>query len=77
MRVFDAKSREEVGQIAMPEGSAPIGILVAPDQRHAFVANTRANSVALIDTEKMTLVTTLAAGNTPDGMAWSLGRRSE
>lgn len=72
VRVFDAEARAELGTIAMPPDSAPIGILVAPDDRHAFVANTRANTVAVIDVEARTLVTTLSAGNTPDGMAWSI-----
>lgn len=70
VRVFDTKTRAERGSIAMPEGSAPIGILVAPDGRHAFVANTRANSVAVIDVRAMKRVALLEAGNTPDGMAW-------
>jgi len=72
VRVVDVESRKELGAIAMEEGSAPIGILVAPDQRHAFVANTRANTVAVIDTKEMKRVTILKAGKTPDGMALSV-----
>jgi len=74
VRVFDTATRQEIGAIAMPPGAAPIGILVAPDKRHAFVANTRANIVALIDTQDLKLVTTVEAGTTPDGMAWSASR---
>jgi YVTN family beta-propeller protein len=74
VRVFDAASRKELGAIDMETGSAPIGILVAPDQRHAFVANTRANTVAVIDTKEMKRVAIIEAGATPDGMALSAAK---
>jgi YVTN family beta-propeller protein len=71
VRVYDAESRKELGSINMPEGATPIGILVAPNQRHAFIANTRANIVTVIDVETRSVNSTLKAGNTPDGMAWA------
>jgi len=69
VRVFERAGRKERGAIAMQGDAAPIGILVAPDQRHAFIANTRSNLVTLIDVEEMTVKNTLRGGNTPDGMA--------
>jgi YVTN family beta-propeller protein len=69
--VFDRASRKELARIPIKTDAVPIGILVAPDGRHAFIANTRASVITIIDIQKRKVVTTLQAGNTPDGMAWT------
>jgi DNA-binding beta-propeller fold protein YncE len=47
----------------------PIGILVHPDGKRAYVAN--ADVVAIVDLEAWKVVGLLKAGKEPDGMAYS------
>jgi YVTN family beta-propeller protein len=53
------------------ESSVPIGILVPPGGRRAYVANANADAVSIIDLETWEVSGTLATGREPDGMAWS------
>lgn len=54
------------------EGSpVPVGILVQPDGKRAYVANTRADIVTVLDLETWRVIGRLRAGKEPDGMAWS------
>jgi len=82
--VFDRETREEVARISMGErdestdgdgvftsGPVPIGILIPADGRHAYIANTNADLVTVIDLETLAVTGRLKAGRTPDGMAWS------
>lgn len=48
----------------------PVGILVTPDSKRAFVANTNADAVTVIDLESFTITTRFRAGREPDGLAW-------
>ena len=58
-------------QDAFGRGPVPVGILVVPGARQAFVANTNADVVTVIDVEHWTVVGRLRAGKEPDGMAYS------
>jgi YVTN family beta-propeller protein len=53
------------------DSPVPIGILISPNGKRAYVANTNADVVTLIDLESWTLTGRLQAGKEPDGMAWS------
>lgn len=83
--IFDVAMREESRRIPMRakaiesegrlfagfEGSpTPVGILIEPSGRFAFVANTNADIVSVIDLESEKVVRRLTAGREPDGMAW-------
>ncbi len=85
--VFDTRERVQVASIELrppvPEGvdetryfaefegtSIPIG-LVIPDNRRAYVANTRSDAVSIIDLETMSIVGHYAAGREPDGINFS------
>jgi len=88
VRVFDAASRKEVARVAMDgaamddEGRlfgeefgsspVPVGILMAPSGKFAYVASTRADIVTVIDVANWRIVKRLKAGREPDGMAWSV-----
>ena len=50
--------------------SIPIG-LVVPDNRFAYVANTRSDVVSVIDLEKFEIIDHFQAGNEPDGINFS------
>ena len=53
------------------EGSpVPVGVLVEPGGRNAFVANTQADVVTVIDLATWTIARRLKAGPEPDGMCW-------
>lgn len=79
--IFDTATRQPIGRIAIsaaPEGGASsspgerpevVGLLVAPDNRRAWVAAGSADLVAVLDLEKLAVVGRLAAGHGPDGMA--------
>lgn len=49
----------------------PVGVLVAPDGKRAYVANTQADLVTVIDCEKWKVARRLKAGKEPDGMAYA------
>ncbi len=85
LSVFDVKERKEVRRVrfdvaakgsegrfmVFAEGSTPIGIVVAPDGKQAFVAHAGADAVSVIDLGSWTPTGRLAAGKEPDGMAYS------
>ncbi len=49
----------------------PVGILIAPGGELAFVANTNADVVSVIDLADWTITRRLTAGREPDGLAYS------
>ena len=53
------------------DSPTPVGIVIHPDGHHAYVANTNADVISVIDLKKFELVDRLVAGEEPDGMAWS------
>lgn len=54
------------------EGSpVPVGVLMHPDGRHAYVANTNADVVSVIDLEEFRVVGRLVGGKEPDGLGFS------
>lgn len=84
--IFDAATGAELRRIPMAEtaagggdrvlsnqmggGPVPVGIVVHPDGRRAYVANTNADVISVIDLEKGAVVGRLRAGKEPDGMAF-------
>jgi YVTN family beta-propeller protein len=85
--VLDVASRKEVRRIPQDlravdtkerlfgdrfgESSVPIGIVIHPNGKTAWVAHTNADVVAEIDLESWKIVRLLEAGREPDGMAYS------
>ena len=54
----------------------PVGLLVAPDGKRAWVASTNADVVSVIDLTSLAVVGRLTAGKEPDGLAgrfWDVG----
>jgi YVTN family beta-propeller protein len=83
LTVLDAATRKEVKRLmvgAAPQGqpatgAAPIGIIVAPDGRRAYVAVTTVGKpdpgkVVRIDLEKMEIAGSVETGQAPDGLGW-------
>lgn len=80
--VIDAATRAEVARIPMPRGEAaedgvepaqpqPVGLLVEPTNRYAFVALTNAKKIAVVDLSTWAVGAEIPTGNAPDGMAWA------
>lgn len=87
--VIDAVTREEVARIPMPsadlepgesstepQSPVPVGLLVDPTNRFAFVACTNAKKIAVIDLATWQVTSEIATGNVPDGMAWAFRSRA-
>ncbi len=53
------------------QSPVPVGILVAPGLGHAFVANTNADIVTMVDLKTWQIVDRLTAGKEPDGLGYS------
>jgi DNA-binding beta-propeller fold protein YncE len=84
VQLFDARTRAPVAAIPFPrdtakarvdggpmDGSAvPLGIIVTPDSRTAYVATAAHNEVAVVDIPGRRVVATLRTGDQPDGMAF-------
>jgi len=85
--VFDVATRKEVRRISMSleaadtEGrlfgdrfgrsSVPIGIVVHPGGKRAYVAHAGADAISILDLESWEVIGSLTAGKEPDGMAYS------
>lgn len=85
--VFDTSTRKSVHRIPMDlksldadgrlfagrfgESSVPIGILIHPDGKRAYVANANADVVSILDLEEWKLIGGLIAGKEPDGLGYS------
>lgn len=52
----------------------PVGLLIAPDGKRAWVAATNADAVFRLDIEKLTTAGRVSAGREPDGLAGVFGR---
>jgi YVTN family beta-propeller protein len=52
----------------------PVGLLIAPDGKRAWVASTNADVVSVIDLETYQVVGRLTAGREPDGLAGRFSR---
>jgi len=52
----------------------PVGLLIAPEGRRAWVASTNADIVSAIDLDALAVVGRLTAGKEPDGLAGVFGR---
>jgi YVTN family beta-propeller protein len=86
LAVFDVAARKEVRRVPMGleladkqgrmfqewgDSSVPIGIVIRPDGKQAYVANANADAIAIVDLDAWKVTGTLKAGKEPDGMAYS------
>lgn len=53
------------------ESPVPVGIVIQPDGKRAWVANTNADMLTIIDLETLDVARQLRMPAEPDGMAWS------
>ena len=55
-------------------GPAPVGLLIAPDGKRAWVASTNADVISVLDLDKLQVVGRLTAGKEPDGLSGRWGQ---
>ena len=81
-QVFDASSREVITRVHFPHNKIVpqwaygythnvVGLLIAPDGKHAYAALLPSRRIAEIDLEDYSITRYLPTGRQPDGMAWS------
>jgi DNA-binding beta-propeller fold protein YncE len=70
LRFLDRASHRELGRLTFP-GGGPQGITITPDGRYALQSLSRQARVAIIDVATRAVVGHLAAGQTPDGIAYT------
>jgi len=70
LRFVDRDTKAELGRIAMT-GGVPQGIAITPDGRFAFESMSAQARVAIIDVAKRQVIGYVAAGETPDGVAYT------
>src|SRR5437660_452922 len=61
--VIDARSHELLSKIQLPTGSLPMGTAISSDGKELYVSTGRGNAVAIIDTAKNAVATTIPVGN--------------
>jgi YVTN family beta-propeller protein len=79
--VYDQNSKKQIKTIQL-HGKAtllerllyhtprPVGILIHPNGLYAFIANSNANKIEVIDMKTFTVVSTIGTGKIPDGMTF-------
>ena len=72
--VIDARSHKLLSKIQLPTGSLPMGTAVSRDGKELYVSTGRGNAIAIIDTQKNELATTVPVGNRVWGIALDPGR---
>lgn len=65
------KTDDRLFKNAFGDSPVPVGIVIPPDGRHAYVANTNADIITVIDLESWEISGRLTAGKEPDGLGYS------
>lgn len=69
--IIDVQEKKTLGSVTV--GSSPVGVVVTPDNRKAYVAVYGENVVAVIDLKSLKVVIRIRTGLGPDGIAIALG----
>lgn len=72
----DDRSGERIFAGQFEDSPVPVGVLVSPDGARAYVANTQADIVTVVDLAARRVLRRLKAGPEPDGMCWVPAPRS-
>jgi YVTN family beta-propeller protein len=67
----DTRKHVVTRKLELPRGSKPVGIAVSRDDATLYIANGRANNVAVVNAGKLALVRTIPVGQRPWGIAIS------
>ena len=72
-----AGSSERLFSTQFGKSPVPVGLLIAPDGKRAWVASTNADVVSVLDLERLAVISRITSGKEPDGLggAFSPTRR--
>lgn len=70
LRFLERSTRKELARLALP-GKGPQGIIFTPNGKHAFLSFSKTGVVAIIDVAGRRVASEIAAGETPDGVAYT------
>jgi len=70
--VIDVTGNTLIGEIPLPEGSLPMGLVLSPDESTLYVANGRGQTVVEIDLTSQTVTRSVIVGPRPWGLTMSL-----
>jgi YVTN family beta-propeller protein len=65
--VLDVRQKKVLGSVEV--GSSPVGVVVTPDNKKAYVAVYGENDVAVIDLKTLKVIKRIPTGLAPDGIA--------
>jgi YVTN family beta-propeller protein len=70
---LQVEARDTEGRLmgGFGDSSVPIGVLIEPGGKRAYVAHANADTISVIDLERFAPVGSLTAGREPDGMGYS------
>jgi YVTN family beta-propeller protein len=71
INIIDVASNTVTGEIALPEGSLPMGLVLSPDETMLYVANGRGQTVTAIGLASRQVVNSVVVGPRPWGLAMS------
>jgi YVTN family beta-propeller protein len=71
MHVIDAAEHKLVKTVALPKGSRPMCVKVAPDGKKVYVSTGRGGTVLVLDAASAEVVNTIKVGQRPWGIAIS------
>ena len=63
-----AGSSERLFSTQFGKSPVPVGLLIAPDGKRAWVASTNADVVSLLDLERLAVISRITPGKEPDGL---------
>ena len=69
--VADGEKEKRLFSDTFGQSPVPVGIVIRPDGHFAYVANTNADVISVIDLKRWEVVGRLHAGKEPDGLAWA------
>lgn len=69
VQAVEDKDGRLMGQFG--DSSVPIGIVIEPDGKRAYVAHANGDAISIVDLTEWKRVGSLTAGKEPDGMGWS------
>src|SRR4029077_7009337 len=71
LNVIDSKNHKLLQTLALPPGSRPMCVKVAPDGKKVYVSTGRAGTICVLDPATLQVVNTIKVGARPWGIALS------
>lgn len=70
IKTIKIRGKTNLVERALYHTPRPVGLLIHPNGLYAFVANSNADRIEVIDMKTLTIVSTIGTGRVPDGMTF-------